>query len=152
MGQGSGRTWSVSGYLVFTVVSLKWASAAGCTLPADPSDDAGASCRSALPWSDPSLWSRSAWRILEIGRSVRSGNMFRHARLHDYIVQRHSRKSKKEKLQITTMVCWNHELWKKCTQNVQGNACVNVMKYSIYDMADIVVRRMSDHGDLSKHW
>ncbi len=29
-----------SGYSFFLLVSLKWASAAGCTLPTDPSDDA----------------------------------------------------------------------------------------------------------------
>lgn len=39
------------------------------------------------------------------------------------------------------------EMHTKCAKNV----CANAMKYGIYDIADIAVRCMSDHGDLSKH-
>lgn len=66
--------------------------------------------------------------------------------LHDYIVQRHSRKSKREKLQITTMICWKYCFMKckntKCVMKI----CIYAIKHCVYAMSDIAVKYLTDHG------
>lgn len=47
------------------------------------------------------------------------------------------------------MICRNSELRKKCAQNVQGNLCINAMKYLKYDMPYLAVSRLTDHGGTS---
>ena len=66
--------------------------------------------------------------------------------LHDYIVQHHSRKKQEEKLQITTIICWKYCFMKCKSTKCAMKLCIYAIKYGVYAMLDIVVRRLADHG------
>ena len=87
-----------SGYSFFLLVSLKWASAAGCTLPTDPSDDARCILqicpfRSGSPCDLVAL--REFWKSEK--PSVR-GTCSDMSLLHAYMVLRSRGKSKLENI------------------------------------------------------
>ena len=119
-----------SGYSFFLLVSLKWASAAGCTLPTDPSDDARCMLqicpfRSGSPCDLVAL--REFWKSEK--PSVR-GTCSDMSLFHAYMVLRSRGKSSGKILATQDVVCFMN-----CKNDIHTILTVNTgtkMEYTLW--------------------